>query len=373
MSKKILIVTAVFHPVNSPRANRATELTKEFSRQGHEVTVLTPKNNQYHPSFEKKYGVTIRHLGNTKWKTVAIKGKGLRRLIERAMVRFPNLLFEYPEVELVKLVKQALKKEDGYDLMISVAVPYPVHWGVAAARSKQHRIARVWVADCGDPYVGQENDTFNKPFYFKYVEKWFCRKADFLSVPTVGAIQGYFPEFHEKTRVISQGFDFSELRTDAIDSGIATINKPVFAYAGMFIPGRRDPTEFLRYIISLSVDFEFHVYTQTPDLVEPFVSAANGRIILHHYIPRIELLNRLSQMNFVVNFENAGNKQTPSKLIDYAIINRPILSVKTGGLNPLQVDAFLNGDYSEQYIIQDIDQYRIENVCAKFLSLAGEV
>lgn len=37
--KKIAIVTASFAPISTPRANRATELAKEFAKQGCLVTV----------------------------------------------------------------------------------------------------------------------------------------------------------------------------------------------------------------------------------------------------------------------------------------------------------------------------------------------
>jgi hypothetical protein len=77
-------------------------------------------------------------------------------------------------------------------------------------------------------------------------------------------------------------------------------------------------------------------------------------------------------MDFVVNFENVGTKQTPSKLIDYAIIKRPVLSIKTGTLDAVTVDQFLDGNYQNQLVIKDPDQYRIENVVARFLQLSEE-
>jgi len=51
-------------------------------------------------------------------------------------------------------VRKILKYEKDYDLMISFAVPYPIHWGVAWSITKKHKISEVWVADCGDPYMG---------------------------------------------------------------------------------------------------------------------------------------------------------------------------------------------------------------------------
>lgn len=364
--KKILIVSRSFYPMISPRSFRTTELVKEFARQGHDVTLLTQKNNKEHVAFEKEHDVTIKDFGTAKWKPVNISGNSIVRMYKRVMGRMSNLLFEYPDIELMPMVSKALKKESGYDLMISVAVPYPVHWGVARARRKRHPIAKVWVADCGDPYMGGENDTFQKFFYFKYVEKWFSKKADYLAVPTTGAIQAYYPEFHNKIKVIPQGFRFEDIKLHEGETG----NKvPTFAYAGGFILGRRDPAEFLTYLNSLDRDFRFHIFTNHLPMVERYARQSNGRIIIEKTVPREQLLYQLSKMDFVVNFENVGTKQTPSKLIDYAIINKPVISVKTGQINKGVIDEFLNADYRHGLEIPNPDQYRIENVARQFLEL----
>ncbi len=367
--KKILIVTATFYPLNSPRSNRTTELAKELARQGHEVTVLTPKVNLYHLPFEEKYNVKIKHLGNRKWKSFAIKGKGLQLLFWRAMVRFPNLLFEYPDIELIGMIKKALKNEKDYDLMVSIAVPYPVHWGVAASRSKSHQIANLWVADCGDPYMGDVLDSFRKPFYFKYLEKNFCRKADFISVPTAGSIKGYYPEFHCKMIVIPQGFNFEEtpIYTDVINNPVLT-----FAYAGGFIPGSRDPRELLNYLIQNPQPFKFIIYTNNTDIVEPYIAASRNRVELRSYIPRAQLIFEMSKMNFLVNFTNGTNLATPSKLIDYAITKRPILSIDTGKFSTNIVEAFLKGDYSKKFETGNMEKYQIKNVVNQFIALSAK-
>ena len=367
--KKILIVSRSFYPQNSPRSFRTTELAKEFARQGHKVTVLTPKNQEAHPAFEKEHGLTIKDLGQPRWKEVKIKGSGPVRIFRRLIKRFTNLLFQYPNIELMGMVQKSLENESDYDLMISIATPHPVHWGVAKARKANQIIAKTWVADCGDPFMGQENDSFKYPFYFKYVEKWFCRKADFITVPVEGAIDAYYPEFRSKIKVIPQGFRFDDIPLPKHPIKNA---KPVFGYGGVFIPGRRDPSELLEYLVTTNKDFEFHVFTNTRHQVQPYAKASTGRIILHEPIDRTELLMRLSKMNFVAIFENVGTKQTPSKLIDYAIIKRPVLSIKTGTLDAVTVDQFLDGNYQNQLVIKDPDQYRIENVVARFLQLSEE-
>ena len=239
--KKILIITNGFYPDISPRSFRATELAKELVRQGHSVKVLT------HPrigtsQFCISHGIEFKDLGNLTWPVPVVKGTGLIRLFWRLVTRFSTLLFEYPFIQLIPLIKKGLRGESGYDLLISVAVPYPIHWGIAAVRTNKNKIAKTWIADCGDPYMGQENDTFKAPFYFSYLEKNFCKKADFITIPTEASIKGYYNEFHSKIRVIPQGFRFEDVKTY---QGLISDQKIIFGYGGMFIPGKRDPTEFL--------------------------------------------------------------------------------------------------------------------------------
>ncbi len=367
MHKKILLVANGFYPEISPRSFRATELAKEFARQGHDVTVCTHfRNGVLNFAIEK--GFKLIDLGALTWSRPKVEGSGIALLFRRVLVRFSSLLFEYPMIQLIPLVKKALKKESGYDLLLSVAVPYPIHWGVASIRSKKNPIAKVWIADCGDPYMGQENDTFKPPFYFGWIEKWFCRKADFITVPTPNSIAGYYPEFHHKIKVISQGFRFEDVK---LFEGDLRTDKIVFGYAGMFIPGRRDPSEFLQFLNNLdeSIPFEFHIYTTTPQFLLPFIAESKGRIQLKDILPREKLLYELSKMHFVVNFENVGFAQTPSKLIDYVILKKPILSIKFGDLKEEYVLEFLKLNFINTLLIDNQNQYRIEEVANKFISL----
>src|SRR5690606_10094120 len=109
------------------------------------------------------------------------------------------------------LVYNALKKEknSNYDILISIAAPHPIHWGVAKAIKKYKNIAKCWIADCGDPFMLSHNLQYKRPFYFKYYEKEFCRLADFITIPTAFAKDGYYKEFHDKLNVIPQGFNFN--------------------------------------------------------------------------------------------------------------------------------------------------------------------
>lgn len=368
--KKILIVSNGFYPEISPRSFRATELAKELVRKGHEVTVCTHFRDGFE-AFAVQHNFRTINLGNLTWPRPVVKGSGISLLARRVVARFSGLLFEYPLIQLIPLIKKALKNEKEYDALISIAVPYPIHWGVARIWDKNNPIAKTWIADCGDPYMGQENDTFKPPFYFGWVEKWFCRKVNFITVPTQNSVSGYYAEFQKKIKVIPQGFRFEDV---TLYDGELNKEKIIFGYAGMFIPGRRDPSEFLNFLNSLEENFkfEFHIYTTTPQFVAPYVEASKGRIIIQPIIPREKLLYELSKMHFVVNFENVGHKQTPSKLIDYLIIDKPVLSVTFGNLQADIFRDFLDGNYADKMVLPEKDNYRIENVASQFITLISE-
>ncbi|MBK6729403.1 MAG: hypothetical protein IPG60_00030 [Bacteroidetes bacterium] len=70
------------------------------------------------------------------------------------------------------------------------------------------------------------------------------RKADFISIPTKGSIDGYYPEFHSKIRIIPQGFNFDEVK---LPDGRIKKKFPHLDMQEMFIPGRRDPRELLDF------------------------------------------------------------------------------------------------------------------------------
>lgn len=365
--KRILIISRSFYPTVSPRSFRATELAKEFAREGHKVKVLTSfKSDVNYEKLSASLGVEFKNYGKESFRTIRYNGNGLLRIIVMMVNRLLLMLFEFPDIQIMRLVARALKEENGHDLLISVAVPYPVHWGVAWARNSRHQIATTWVADCGDPYMGDRIDTVRKLFYFKYVEKWFSRKADYITVPTLESIEGYYEEFRNKIKIIPQGFNFNEVKY----SGKA-FNEPIrFAYAGNIIPVNRDPRPFLDFLSTLSCDFIFTIFTRKVDLIKGFKSKLGAKLEIRDYIPRDELLPLLASMDFLVNFDNNTTIHTPSKLIDYAIVKRPILNIKSD-LDKSLISSFLSRDYTRAYKIDNMEQYNIINIAKNFLDLFG--
>ena len=277
------------------------------------------------------------------------------------------MLFEYPDIEFLFKVAKILKREDGYDLLISNAAPYPVHWGVAKARNRNHQIATTWVADCGDPYMGNRVDTFRKFFYFRYVEKWFCKKTDYISVPIETARKAFYPEFREKIIVIPQGIDFTSVKRAAYQKEKDIVR---FAFAGAINSYKDTAPVFLDFLISSTFHYRFILYTNELGWSEEYIKKLGDRIELHNYIPREQLIYELSKVDFLINFQIKIDVQRSSKLIDYGLSGRPILNIEYGKNFETQFNEFMKGDYKQNYLITDLEQYDIRNIANTFIELA---
>ncbi len=360
---KILIVSGFFYPEITPRAFRTTELVKELVRQGHSVTLYIPNTDFNYNSFQQEYPIEIKYMKRC-WRRLSTRGS--LSIINRVLNRIGDLLFNYPDIEFYKRVIEVLTKEnETYDLLISIAVPHSIHWGVAKTLRKNTLLAKTWIADCGDPFMGCKTDSFKKMFYFKYLEKSFCSLADYISIPISSGMSGYYPEFHSKIRIIPQGFDFTKKQDFNF-----TPNKVVtFVYAGVFIPGVRDPRPILDVLSTIDEDFRFIVYTSSSGLISEYKDVLKNKLEINNYIPRDQLLDVLKRSDFLLNIENGTNIQSPSKLIDYALSDRPILSINSQNIDIDKLKSFLHRDYRNSLEIDNLEQYDIKNVVQQFLNL----
>ncbi len=365
--KKIAIVGNSFFPEKSPRAIRTTELAKEFAKQGHQVTVFVPREEECHSKFENNFNIKIKDIGHGSYKDIDINSGGkISQLFKRALKRGLDLFLHYPTIGWMFKVKKALKKERGFDLLISIAVPHPIHWGVAAIWKKDKSLAKTWVADCGDPFMLHQNDTFKKIFYFRFFEKSWGRKTDYIAVPFTEAVNGYYPEFSNKIVVIPQGFTFPEVNFEA-----KTKNKVLtFIYSGDIGSYRHFYIPFFDFIKKLEIDFNFIIFTKERYFYENELSEISNKIEIRDYVERKELIETFIKADFLVHFPYQNNTQRSVKLVDYGYSKTPVLSYKGEKDNEL-VKQFLDEDYKNKLDVITIDEYRIENVCKQFLELCN--
>ena len=366
--KKILIISEHIFPKQTPRAHRATELAIQLAKIGYHVTLCAVLGSYDYTFFQKKYKLNVLNL-KLIWQyapnTSDLKSK--RYFLDKILSKLFHKSFEYPLIEIYFKIPQLLNKIAKQDVLISIAVPHQIHWGCARAKKKYpEKFPKKWIADCGDPYYNNGNSEKYRE-KFKKMEHFFCKNANFITVPVSSAIKSYFHKYESKIKVIPQGFNFQ--MTEKIK--LKTINKiPTFAYCGNFFSGYRDPSIFFEFLLKTKFNFKFLIYTDHTSLIAKYLLLLKDKIEIRPTIMRKQMIKEIKKMDFLVNIENINLPgQKPSKLIDYAISNRPILSINPGNFNSENVIEFLNGNYQNRFIVDNLEDYRIELVTKKFIDL----
>jgi hypothetical protein len=364
---EILVLTQHILPLQTPRSFRSTELIKELANQGHHVTCYAVLGKYDYSQFLSRYpNIQLKNIP-LKYSIKPFTSDGIpnRPLIDKVLGKLLGTYLFFPYIEFIKRIPEIIKNENQFDLIISIADPHPIHWGTAKAKQKfPDKFPKTWIADCGDPFM--DNGRANYPTYFAKFERKFCALADKITVPVKEAIQGYYPEFRDKIYVIPQGFQFDLNQQNTFVSNAI----PQFAFTGMFYKDIRNPQNLLQYLTSLSQNFVFHVYTPYTDLIKEFETQLGDKLKIHPTIPREKLLIELQKMDFVINLENSNSpNQIPSKLIDYAIVQKPILSLNPENIDSSKIQEFLQGNYQNQFHVNNLEQYHISNVVQKFIEL----
>jgi hypothetical protein len=365
---KILIISQHIFPMQTPRAHRTTELMKEFARRGHQVTVYAVLGSYDYGVFEKKYQVIVKPIP-IKWQLTPYSSdlKTKRRLLDRVLGKVLKSNFEFPEIEFKYRIKEILEKEKNVDLLISIGDPHHIHWGCARAKNTIiSGFPNKWIADCGDPFM-MNNQTKDHKLKYEKDERNFCELVDFITVPVMKAPEMYYKEYRSKFKIIPQGFKFVIPEKNSFKQ----INEiPTFVFAGTFLSDIRNPTKLFEFLVEYDKPFRFVIYTKYLNLISPYIPKLGNKIEIRDQVSRVELLSELGKMDFLLNIENINSPgQTPSKLIDYSIANRPILSINPDNPDCKLVKEFLTGNYTGLFEVENLKQFKIENVVDKFLAL----
>ena len=234
-------------------------------------------------------------------------------------------------------------------------------------------IRTTFVADSGDPFSTCQQ--YKIAPYFKLLEKKVLKHFDYLAIPTSLAIDAYKELVPlKKIKIIPQGFNFE------IKNNFPPISKneiPHFAYAGVFYEGIRNPIFLFDYLAKLNNNFKFYLFLRekspfTAQLLDTYSDKLKGKIIVRYGLEREKLLIELRKMDFLINIGNTTTVQVPSKIIDYALVDRPYVSFNELTFDKTIFNELLRGDYRNADKIPDLENYNIVNVAKQFLSLVAK-
>ena len=113
------------------------------------------------------------------------------------------------------------------------------------------------------------------------------------------------------------------------------------------------------------------IFTNSESLLHRYKEKLKDKLIVSGYIPRNELMEILPTMDFLVNFDNNTELNSPSKLIDYAIVNRPVLNIGRD-FNEQSVLSFIQSDYSDAMPLPNPAEFHISLVSKQFTDLIRE-
>lgn len=368
--KKMLIASRWYAPIKNPRAFRTYELLMEFVRREYDVSVFLPEDAEVHVRANVvfvPYGKMAGSIDRANNSNVNLKFRFLARIRQIFLFLFgdgPKIIrYCY---SLYRSLKSSLRHHNDYDVILSISYPFYVNVALACLKRYVHP-STVLIADCGDPFYA--NPSFKKAFYLKYLEKWVLNQFDYVTIPIEAARSCYLEYLPpEKIKVIPQGFRLMD-----IPDGVYQKNPvPTFGYAGVFYESIRNPRYFFEYLLTLKQDFRFVVYAIadgfTAGLLAEYKKKLGEKLDVREAVDRKVLISEMATWEFVINFNNDNSNQRPSKLIDYAMSKRPILSFNQASFQPDLFLAFLHGDYSDREHI-DLSQYDIRTVVDKFEKL----
>lgn len=361
---KIVIISQTIHPARYPRSYRATELAIEFAKRGYQVKLFGVIGHWDYTKFQYDNPNIMVSSIPVFFAKENSQGTHKLNIIDRILAKLFGRIIYFPLIEFLFRVPQILYLERNIDVLITIAMPHSLHWGAGISKIFfPNSFPKTWIADCGDPFMG--NPIKTPPFYFQFLENLFLKNANWISVPIRNAIKAYNKKYDHKFVVIPQGFlipkfDFNKEKRN---------KTKIFIYAGTFYTDHRNPKPFLDFLVSYTGDFQFVIYTKTPDFVTPYLNKLGEKLEIRDYIDRVDLIDIMRKSDFLINFSNRSDVQLPSKLIDYFISQKPILNVDFNDEYKVTFHEFMNGDYSKQMVFDDKDQYRIENVVNSFEKL----
>lgn len=370
----ITICSRWCYPHKNPRAFRTFELLTEFIRREEYVYSFLPDtpdlrnkkiSNIVYVSDYKRLDNQIRNFSADE----CVNKIGIGKKLFMHMKKLFFYLFNdtpytilYAFNLLICLFKN--REHRGHDdVIISISNPFYIHMVVVIALKILHQ-RPVMIADCGDPFYF--NPSRNVAPYLRLIEKWVLSQFDYISIPIEAARSAYNTYgIDNKIRIIPQGFNLIEVTEDEYKRNFI----PTFCYAGVFYENIRNPEYFFEYIKHISNEFKFVVYALpgsfTESILAKYKKFLGDKLEVYSPIEREKLIHIMAKMDFVINFDNDNSTQKPSKLIDYAMSKRPILSFNKATFDKRIFQEFLNGDYHNRERI-DLSQYDIRTVVDKF-------
>lgn len=338
----ILIISHSFYPSSEPRANRWTEIAKNFQKNGHQVKVITSSSSSKLLKTFNIQGIEVQEVYDPLYRYTK---NVLKIPINNASKDYINPVkfiskfiykFKWPDYAFLWIpfgVYYGTKLINGnnFDLIISVSNPFSSHI-IALLLKKKNSL---WIADYGDPFSFEKiYPSNNQKLYNKlnsYVEKIVIRKSNYVTLTNENVKQKFLNFFNSNKYIIIPPF-FNKINTinnNVYNCRYLEHDKINIVYSGSLYSKIRNPLKFVEFIKKVNLKLE-------KKIVIHFFGNIGDCYFLHHYsnfvkihggvsLSELILINKKS--NFLLNIGNSTTYQLPSKIFEYMITQKPILNL----------------------------------------------
>ncbi len=362
-NKKILLILSQFHPSVTPNVFRWQRICEEFVKQGNSITILTTKSTNTPNDYFSDDLRIIRTGHNTlmdlwqyytstknkrsEYGSVNKKPSWIRSCLEFIInqtwrkIYWPDgtALWYFPAKSKIK----NLFKEESFDVVISVGLPFTAHLLGKFCKLNSKRC--IWIMDIEDPFCYSDEFWVNNFSLYKKLnirkEKECFQFADHISVTNQSALDKYMEYFSfakSKIEVIPP-----LLNEDHYDGDYKINldpNECNLGYFGSFYLNVREPQRLVNFLKKvknadplffsklkiyiagqLSPKHAYYFFNIEPEIKD--------KIVLIGFINQRDIHYLMKRMHSLINIGNTTSYHLPSKIVDYLASRRPIINLIT--------------------------------------------
>ena len=409
----ILIISHSFYPSSDPRANRWTEIAKNFQKNGHQVKVITSSSSRKLLKTFNIDGLEVQEIYDPLFKytknVLKIPNNITKKNNRNPILFFSKFIYKYkwPDYAFLWIpfgiyFGMKLINKYNFDLIISVSNPFSSHVIALLLKKKKS----LWIADYGDPFSFERlYPSNNQKLYNKlnsFVEKLVIKKSKFITLTNENVKHEFLNFFNSNKYVIIPPF-FNRIYStkNYIKNNIYFEHDKInIVYSGTLYSKIRNPLFFLDFIkkINLNLDKKIviHFFGNIGDC-NYLLNYDSDLIKIHGGVSLPELILIIKQSTLLLNIGNKSTYQLPSKIFEYMISQKPILNLiydttdltipilhkYNASINIINTKLYMNANEKEiiqfllfpnkvdtKYLKDITDKYSIESVSNMYLNLA---
>jgi len=346
---KILLIAYSFPPSQDPQSIRWYFISNELAKMGIELDILTVKNplGRKNWNFHERIKIHEIFAGPIARSIMGLKSgfgiedphnykirKNLLFKSSKSIYKsFVNLLSKILPGDFrsewfffaIKYINTFLNLDD-YAFIITSHEPGVDSLMGLYLKKKKNNI--YWVADFGDPYVTPLYTSILKLWYEKRIEQRIYNNADlliFTSKSTIDYLNSIYPPLiNKKILLLEQGFSYNlskSLKESSYKKRTFTL-----VYTGTLYKGFRDPTNFIKALLTVDFDFEFILAGRNEEFINSF-QVFGSKFQYLGLLDYFETLKLQKIADVLVHISNSNSIQFPGKFYEYLGAQKPILSI----------------------------------------------